>query len=67
MAFFPGWDLYLLLIPRRERAIVGNYASTTQTVLGEGFFICWITLYQLKFFRLVIAKKIYMDPILNFT
>ena len=25
--------------------------------LGEGFFICWIMLQQVKFFRLAIAKK----------
>ena len=25
--------------------------------LGETFFICWITLHQLKFFRSAIAKK----------
>ena len=32
-----------------------SYVS--KITLGETFFICWIMLHQVKFFRLAIAKK----------
>ena len=38
----------------------GTWSGTWKTeseALGEGFFICWITLYQLKFFSSAITKK----------
>ena len=34
-----------------------SHEAVPKVFLGEAFFICWITLHQVKIFRAAIAKK----------